>query len=67
MAEKKRKSQGQVNGGLRGPEPGGVHGKDSSTTLETRHVGLQDQLGGGLKENLKIDVQERIGLGRRRI
>lgn len=54
--KKKKKSKGQIDGGLRRPEPGGVHGKDSSTTLEARHVGLQDQLGGGLKENLKIDV-----------
>lgn len=56
MRKKKKKSKGQIDGGLRRPEPGGVHGKDSSTTLEARHVGLQDQLGGGLKENLKIDV-----------
>lgn len=56
---------GQVYGGLRGPETGGVHDKDLRTTLEASQVGLQDQLGGGVKENLKIDVQERIGLGRR--
>jgi len=42
-----------------------MHEKDLSTTLEASQVGLQDQLGGGVKENLKIDVQERIGLGRR--